>query len=87
MEHITNVKVGDHVICFDEYLHDYEEHELIIHHIESDPEYATNTNPLGIICFADCSAHLKMAGSTYMPSPPLIRPKPYSLQTDIDFTL
>ena len=35
----------------------------------------------------DCSAHLKMAGSTYTPSPPLIRPKPYSLQTDIDFTL
>ena len=35
----------------------------------------------------DCSAHLKMAGSTYMPSPPLIRPKPYSLQTNIDFTL
>ncbi len=36
---------------------------------------------------SDCSAHLKMAGSTYMPSPPLIRPKPYSLQTNIDFTL
>lgn len=53
MKTITNVKVGDHVICFDEYLHDYEEHELIIHHIESDPEYATNTNPLGIICFAE----------------------------------
>ena len=51
MKTITNVKVGDYVICFDEYLHDYEEHELIIHHIESDPEYATNTNPLGIVCF------------------------------------
>lgn len=53
MERITNVKVGDHVICFDEYLHDYEEHELIIQHIESDPEYATNTNPLGIVCFGE----------------------------------
>ena len=41
----------------------------------------------GAFCNSDCSAHLKMAGSTYTPSPPLIRPKPYSLQTNIDFTL
>lgn len=39
---IDSVQVGDHVICFDDYLsHDYVEHELVIESIESDPEEGT----------------------------------------------
>lgn len=38
MENIENVKTGDHIICFDDYSHDYVEHELIVNHIEYDDE-------------------------------------------------
>ena len=38
MDKIENVKVGDHVVCFDEYSHDYTEHELIVNSIEYNDE-------------------------------------------------
>ena len=41
----TEIKVGDRVKCYDEYSHDYNEHELIITSIEFEPEYVTETNP------------------------------------------
>lgn len=43
---IANVKVGDHIICCDEYSHDYVEHELVINSIERDKEE-------GIILYGD----------------------------------
>lgn len=38
MKNIENVKIGDHVICYDEYSHDYVEHELVVNCIEHDDE-------------------------------------------------
>lgn len=35
---LDDVKIGDHIICFDEYSHDYIEHELIVTNIEKHPE-------------------------------------------------
>ena len=49
----TDIKVGDHVICYDEYSHDYDEHELVIKSIEYEPEYVTETNPKGMLCYGD----------------------------------
>ena len=42
-----DIKVGDKVVCYDEYSHDYTEHLLVIDSFEDDEEYATETNPLG----------------------------------------
>lgn len=53
MKNFTDIKVGDRVICYDEYGHDYIEHELVITGIEYDKEYATDTNPNGMICYGD----------------------------------
>lgn len=46
-----DIKVGDTVIVYDEYSHDYEEHLLRIDSIEYDKEYTTETNPKGMICY------------------------------------
>lgn len=48
-----NVKVGDIVICYDEYGHDYVEHTLKITSVEFDDEYKTDTNPDGKVCYGD----------------------------------
>jgi len=37
-EFISDVKIGDHIICYDDYSHDYVEHELLIESIEVDKE-------------------------------------------------
>ena len=46
-----DIKVGDKVIVFDEYSHDYEEHILEVNSIEYDSEWATETNPKGMHCY------------------------------------
>lgn len=46
-----DIKVGDKVIVFDEYSHDYAEHILEVGSIEYDSEWATETNPKGMHCY------------------------------------
>ena len=46
-----DIKVGDTVIVFDEYSHDYAEHILEVTSIEYDNEWATETNPKGMHCY------------------------------------
>ena len=46
-----DIKVGDKVIVFDEYSHDYSEHILEVNSIEYDSEWATETNPKGMHCY------------------------------------
>lgn len=41
-----DIKVGDTVLCLDEYLGGSSYHTLVIDSIEDDEEYATATNPL-----------------------------------------
>ena len=50
---IHDVKVGDIVICHDEYSHDYEEHEFRVTSIEKDPEYATEGDSEGIRLYGE----------------------------------
>lgn len=47
------VNVGDIVVCYDEYTHDYIEHEIKVEQIEEDEEYATETNPKGRILYGE----------------------------------
>ena len=49
----TDVKVGDTVMCFDEYTHDCYPHKVLITSIEYDKEYATKTNPKGKVCYCE----------------------------------
>ena len=46
-----DIKVGDNVIVFDEYSHDYTEHILEVTGIEYDSEFATETNSKGMHCY------------------------------------
>lgn len=46
-----DIQIGDKVIVFDEYSHDYEEHILQVESIEYDAEWITETNPKGMHCF------------------------------------
>ena len=39
------------VICYDEYLHDYVEHTMLVRTIEKDPEMKTETNPEGVVLY------------------------------------
>lgn len=48
---IGTVKVGEKVICYDEYLHDYVEHTMLVRSIEKDPEMKTETNPEGVVLY------------------------------------
>lgn len=48
---IGTAKVGEKVICYDEYLHDYVEHTMLVRTIEKDPEMKTETNPEGVILY------------------------------------
>lgn len=49
----TDIKVGDNVVAYDEYSHDYIEHTIKITSIEYNDEYATETNPKGMVCYGD----------------------------------
>ena len=47
-----DIKIGDKVIVFDEYSHDYYQHILQVDSLEYDnKEWATESNPLGMHCY------------------------------------
>lgn len=48
-----DIEVGDEVICYDEYAHDYLEHRLKITGMEFDIEGITESNPLGIVFYGE----------------------------------
>ena len=50
-EIFLDIQVGDKVIVYDEYSHDYCEHILRVDVIEWDKEYITETNPQGMHCY------------------------------------
>lgn len=47
------VNVGDVVTCYDEYSHDYIEHELKVTSIEENKEYATDSNSKGRVLYGE----------------------------------
>ncbi len=47
----ADVKIGDSVTCYDEYLHDYVEHKMLVESIDYDKEMITDTNPKGMILY------------------------------------
>lgn len=51
MRTFKDIKVGDIVVAYDEYSHDYNEHLIKIDSIEYDKEYVTETNSSGMICY------------------------------------
>lgn len=47
-----DIEVGDIVIVYDEYSHDYDEHYFKVEHIEYDDEYINGEyNPKGMRCY------------------------------------
>ena len=50
-KNFLDIQVGDIVIVYDEYSHDYLEHILKIDGIEYDEDFITETNPKGMHCF------------------------------------
>jgi hypothetical protein len=53
MKTFKDIKVGDIVIAFDEYSHDYNAHYIKITSVEYDKEYITETNSKGMLCYGD----------------------------------
>ena len=51
MRTFKDIKIGDIIVAYDEYNHDYIEHFIKIDSIEYDKEYVTETNPSGVICY------------------------------------
>ena len=51
MRTFKDIKVGDIVIVYDEYSHDYNEHIIKVDSIEYDKENVTENNPDGMICY------------------------------------
>lgn len=51
MRTFKDIKVGDIVIVYDEYSHDYNEHVIEVESIEYDKENVTEDNPDGMICY------------------------------------
>ena len=51
MRTFNDIKIGDIVIAYDEYSHDYNEHTIQINSVEYDKEYVTESNPDGMICY------------------------------------
>lgn len=47
----TDIKVGNLVVVYDEYAHDYTEHIIAIQEVETDEAYITESNPTGIKAF------------------------------------
>lgn len=50
-KNFLDIKVGDKVIVYDEYSHDYSEHILKVDSIEYHEAWITETNPKGMHCF------------------------------------
>lgn len=48
MKTYKDIKIGDQVVIYDEYSHDYTEHCMTVTSLECDAEYITETNPKGI---------------------------------------
>lgn len=46
-----DIKIGDEVVVYDEYSHDYVEHILKVDSIEYHEDFITETNPKGMHCF------------------------------------
>ena len=51
MRTFKDIKVGDVVIVYDEYSHDYNEHIIKVKTIKYDKENVTEDNPDGKICY------------------------------------
>lgn len=51
MRTFKDIKVGDIVIVYDEYAHNYNEHIIEVESIEYDKENVTEDNPDGMICY------------------------------------
>ena len=65
MRDFLDLKVGDRVLCLDEYSGGTSYHELIIDSIEDDPDYATESNPLGRRYFGTDQDYLDENGEFY----------------------
>ena len=50
-KNFLDIKVGDKVVVWDEYSHDYAEHILKVDSIEYEKEWITETNPKGMHCY------------------------------------
>lgn len=50
-EKFTDIEVGDVVVVFDEYSHDYVQHRIKVESIEYDEENVTEENPEGMVCY------------------------------------
>lgn len=62
-KNFLDLKVGDKVVCLDEYSGGTSYHELVINEIEDDSEYATETNPTGRRYFGTDQAYLDENGN------------------------
>lgn len=51
MRDFLDIKVGDIVVVYDEYSHDYNEHYIKVESIEYDDCNITETNPKGMTCY------------------------------------
>ena len=51
MRDFLDIKVGDIVVVYDEYNHDYNEHYIEVESVEYDDCNATETNPKGMTCY------------------------------------
>ena len=51
MKDFLDIKIGDKVVVYDEYRHDYDEHCIQVETIEYDECHVTDTNPQGMICY------------------------------------
>ena len=50
-KNFLDIEIGDAVVVYDEYSHDYNEHILLVDAIEYDKEYITESNPKGMVCY------------------------------------
>ena len=51
MRIFKDIEVGDEVVVYDEYSHDYIEHIIKVDSIEYYNEFITKDNPKGMICY------------------------------------
>lgn len=51
MKKFKDIKIGNIIIAYDEYSHDYIEHRIKIESIEHDELYITEENPDGMVCY------------------------------------
>ena len=50
-KNFLDIQIGDRVVVYDEYSHDYNEHVLVVTSIEYEDEWTTDTNPKGMHCY------------------------------------